>query len=129
MAMDAAAPGAVERCGAATERPGNRRPPLFEGRHTSTVAAAGGLVECARTTLLPHTVTTDVLTPATGVALAAGTDTDNAHRLLTLLRTGSTPGERPIDARRLSKIAAPRIFGAYEFSARPHRRRARPRVS
>ncbi|MGW1740076.1 TetR/AcrR family transcriptional regulator [Nocardia sp. NPDC001965] len=82
---------------AATEGPGDRRTPLFEEWHTSITAAADVLVERARTALRPDVTTTDVLTLATGVALAAGADGEHARRLVKLLRSGLAPGSAGAD--------------------------------
>lgn len=73
---------------AATEGPSHRRTPLFDEWHTSITAAVDVLVELARAELRPDVTTTDVLTMATGVALAAGADGEYARRLVALLRTG-----------------------------------------
>ncbi|MEV0106349.1 helix-turn-helix domain-containing protein [Nocardia sp. NPDC050799] len=73
---------------AASAGPGDRHTPLFAEWHTSITAAAGVLVERARTALRPDVTTTDVLTLATGLALATGADGEHAHHLVALLRSG-----------------------------------------
>lgn len=75
---------------ATAEGPGDRRTSLFEEWRTSLAAAADVLVGRARTMLRPEVTTTVVLALATGVDLAAGTDSEHAHRLAALLRTGLT---------------------------------------
>ncbi|MFI5714659.1 TetR/AcrR family transcriptional regulator [Nocardia sp. NPDC051750] len=84
---------------AATEEPSNRRTPLFEEWHTSITTAADVLVDRARAALRPDITTTDVLTLATGVALAVGADADHTHRLVTLFRTGLASREAAADER------------------------------
>lgn len=73
---------------AATEGSGDRRTPLFEKWHASITSTAADLVDHARPVLCPGLAAADVLTLASGVALASGADVEYARRLVALLRTG-----------------------------------------
>ncbi|WP_280303978.1 TetR/AcrR family transcriptional regulator [Nocardia abscessus] len=73
---------------AATEGASDRRTPLFEQWHASITATAADLVDRAGPVLRPGLTAHDVLTLASGVALASGTDVEYARRLIALLRTG-----------------------------------------
>jgi AcrR family transcriptional regulator len=66
--------------------PEERRSTLFRQWHESINSTAAGLVERARPELRPGVVTADILTLASGAALA--TDVSHARRLVVLLRNG-----------------------------------------
>ncbi len=71
---------------AATEGADDRRTALFHRWHASITATAAGLVRRAQPALRPDLTPADVLTLASGAALA--TDPAHARHLVTLLRTG-----------------------------------------
>jgi AcrR family transcriptional regulator len=71
---------------AATEGVEDRRSVLFQQWHASITTTADRLVRRARVALRPDLTTTDILTLASGVALAA--DPAHARRLVAVLRTG-----------------------------------------
>jgi AcrR family transcriptional regulator len=79
---------------AATEGTDERRTALFRQWHASITLIADRLVHRARPALRSDLTATDVLTLASGAALAA--DTAHARRLVALLRTGiAAPREQP----------------------------------
>lgn len=71
---------------AATEEAGERRTSLFHQWHASITDTTARLMQRAQPALRPDLTVVDVLTLASGTALAA--DTPHARRLVALLRTG-----------------------------------------
>ncbi|MFF5080082.1 TetR/AcrR family transcriptional regulator [Actinoplanes sp. NPDC000266] len=78
---------------AATEGTGERRTTLFRDWHASITSIAERLVGRAQSALRPGLTATDVLTLASGAALAA--DPTQARRLVGLLRTGIAASMAP----------------------------------